>query len=139
MSDENANNDPLSSALGITPIQKTMDSVSSIIADAQDDSALKDFESARANIHTMIDTAQGAIEKLSQIADSSQHPRAFEVLSKLIDSTVAANKSLLDLQEKIKQLKEADAPINGPGKTINNNLFVGSTAELNKLLKGNKE
>ena len=43
MSDENANNDPLSSALGITPIQKTMDSVSSIIADAQDDSALKDF------------------------------------------------------------------------------------------------
>lgn len=137
MSDENANNDPLSSALGINPLQRTMESVTNIITEAQNDSALKDFETARANIHTMIDTAQEAISKLSQIADSSQHPRAFEVLAKLIDSTVSANRSLLELQEKIKDLKEIDSPING--KTINNNLFVGSTAELQKLIKDMKD
>lgn len=131
---EDSNNDPIGNALGINPLQKS-DIVNNIISDAYDDSALKDFESARSSIHIMVETAQEAITNLSQIADTSQSPRAYEVLAKLIDSTVSANKSLLDLQEKIRQLKDIDSPHNDKAKTINNNLFVGSTSELQKILK----
>ena len=132
---DNANNDPLSNALGINPLQKTDGAVKNIVAKAHDDSALGDFETARANIHTMIMNAQDAIDKLAQIADSSQHPRAFEVLAKLIETGVQANKDLLDLQQKIREIKMADNPTNEKAKTINNNLFVGSTAELQKMIK----
>jgi len=131
---DNANNDPLSNALGINPLQKTDGAVKNIVAKAHDDSALGDFETARANIHTMIMNAQDAIDKLAQIADSSQHPRAFEVLAKLIETGVQANKDLLDLQQKIREIKMADNPTNDKAKTINNNLFVGSTAELQKVI-----
>ena len=65
MSDD-ANNDPIGSSLGINPIQKT-EKVQEIITDAHNDSAAKDFETARANINVMIDTAKEAIENLSQI------------------------------------------------------------------------
>ena len=131
---DNANNDPLSNALGINPLQKTDGAVKNIVAKAHDDSALGDFETARANIHTMIENAQDAIDKLAQIADSSQHPRAFEVLAKLIETGVQANKDLLELQQKIRQIKMADNPTNDQAQTINNNLFVGSTAELQKVI-----
>ena len=87
------------------------------------------------NINVMIDTAKEAIENLSQIASSSQAPRAYEVLAKLIDTTVQANKDLIDLQAKMKEMKDIETPTNPKGKTINNNLFVGSTAELQKVLQ----
>ena len=135
---DDKNNDPIGKALGLTP-NTTNTIVSNIISEAYNDSATSDFESARANIHTMIDTAQDAIDKLAEIASQSQHPRAFEVLSKLIDSTVKANESLLNIQTKIREIKQADEPINKTAKTINNNLFVGSTAELQKMLKQMKE
>lgn len=131
---DNANNDPLSKALNINPLQKTEDTVKTIVAKAHNDSALGDFETARANIHTMIMNAQDAIDKLAQIADSSQHPRAYEVLAKLIETGVQANKDLLELQQRIREIKMADNPTNEEAKTINNNLFVGSTAELQKVI-----
>jgi hypothetical protein len=76
--------------------------------------------------------------KLAQIADSSQHPRAFEVLAKLMDTMLNANEKLLALQTKIREIDAADTPVNEKAKTINNNLFVGSTAELQKVLKDMK-
>jgi predicted transcriptional regulator len=135
---KSANNDPIGEALGLTPFNPTSNSVKTIIADAHDDSATVDFEKARANIYNMIDTATDAIEKLAEIADQSQHPRAFEVLAKLMDSTLQANKDLLELQAKIRTIKSADAPINETAQTINNNLFVGSTAELQKVIENIK-
>jgi anionic cell wall polymer biosynthesis LytR-Cps2A-Psr (LCP) family protein len=137
--DDEKNNDPIGKALGL-PSQNTTSIVSNIISEAHNDSASNDFESARANIHTMIDTAQDAIEALYQIAKSSQHPRAFEVLAKLVESNIKANESLLNIQSKIREIKEADEPLNKSAKiTTNNNLFVGSTAELQKMLKQLKE
>lgn len=133
------NNDPIGKSLGLTPVNKTTDIVNTIMQDAHNDSASSDFESARVNIHTMIDTAQDAIDKLSEIAAQSQHPRAFEVLAKLIDSTVKANESLLSIQTKIREIKQADEPISSKAKTINNNLFVGSTSELQKMLRQIKD
>lgn len=138
MNEEN-NDDPIGKALGLTPVEKEVDVVSKMIADAHNDSAKQDFEVARANIHNMIENGQEAMVKLAQIADSSQHPRAFEVLAKLMDTMLVANEKLLDLQTKIRDISTSDSPINEKAKTINNNLFVGSTAELQKVLKDIKK
>lgn len=138
MNEENED-DPIGKALGLEPIEKTTAAVSQIIAHAHNDSAKQDFEIARANIHNMIDNGTEAIAKLAQIADSSQHPRAFEVLAKLMDTLLVANEKLLDLQTKIREIDAVDTPTNDQAKTINNNLFVGSTAELQKVLQDMKK
>ena len=131
----NANNDPLSKALNLTPMN---DPIKSIVAKAHDDSAKNDFEMARSNIHEVISNGTFAIEKLAQIADSSQHPRAFEVLAKLMDTMLQANKDLLDLQKTIREIDAKDTPISSEAKTVNN-LFVGSTADLQKAIESMKK
>ena len=128
--------DPLGRALNLTPIS---DSVKAITQKAHDDSAKNDFEMARSNIHEVIQNGTFAIEKLAQIADSSQHPRAFEVLAKLMDTMLQANKDLLDLQKSIREIDAKDTPINDQAKSVTNNLFVGSTAELQKALESMKK
>lgn len=138
MNEEN-NDDPIGKALGLDPIENKVDSiVSNLIADAHNDSAKTDFEAARANIHNLIENGNDAMHKLALIAESSQHPRAFEVLAKLMDTMLNANEKLLTLQSKIREIDASDSPINEKAKTINNNLFVGSTAELQKVLKDMK-
>jgi hypothetical protein len=129
--------DHIGKALGLAPLEHES-TINNMIAKAHDDSAKSDFESARANIHEVINKNQEAIEKLLQIADQSQHPRAFEVLAKLMDTQIVASKELLEIQTKIRQIDAIDSPTNSKAKTINNNLFVGSTAELQKLLKDMK-
>ena len=131
---EQSNNDSLSNALNINPLTTT-DSVRAIVAKAHDDSAKNDFEMARSNIHEIIQNGTFAIEKLAQIADSSQHPRAFEVLSTLMKTMLDANKDLLDIQKKIREIDAADTPVNEQAKNVTNNLFVGSTAELQKVIE----
>jgi hypothetical protein len=135
--------DPISAALNLTPMNSTENSVKSIIADAHNDSAKNDFEMARSNIHEVIQNGVFAMEKLSQIADSSQHPRAFEVLAKLMDTMLQANKDLMALQKNIREISASDAPTNENAKTVTNNLFVGSTTELQKVIEdmknGNKQ
>ena len=139
MNEEENNDDPIGKALGLEPIENKVDSiVSNLIADAHNDSAKTDFEAARANIHNLIENGNDAMHKLVLIAESSQHPRAFEVLAKLMDTMLNANEKLLTLQSKIREIDAADSPINEKAKTINNNLFVGSTAELQKVLKDMK-
>lgn len=130
----NANNDPLGRALNLTPMN---DPVKAIVSKAHDDSAKNDFEMARSNIHEVIQNGNFAIEKLAQIADSSQHPRAFEVLAKLMDTMLQANKDLLDLQKTIREIAAKDTPISDEAKTVNN-LFVGSTADLQKAIESMK-
>jgi hypothetical protein len=129
--------DPIGKALGLPPIvyEKQIDEM---LAKAHDDSAKNDFEAARANLYEVIQTGKEAIDKLTEIAGQSQHPRAFEVLAKLMDTVVNTNKELLELQSKIREIDAKDSPINEKAQTINNNLFVGSTAELQKVLKDMK-
>ena len=126
--------DPMGKSLGIAPLQFERQ-IDTLIAKAHDDSAKNDFEAARANLHEVIQTGQEAMGKLSEIAAQSQHPRAFEVLAKLMDTMVNTNKELLQLQKSIREIDASDAPINEKAQTINNNLFVGSTTELQKVLK----
>lgn len=126
--------DPMGKALGIAPLQYEKQ-IDTLLAKAHDDSAKNDFEAARANLYEVIQTGQKAMGKLSEIAGQSQHPRAFEVLAKLMDTMVNTNKELLELQTKIREIDASDSPINEKAQTINNNLFVGSTTELQKVLK----
>jgi hypothetical protein len=130
----NNDDDPLGKALNLPPLVVD-EQVKTIVAKAHDDSAKNDFEMARSNIHEVIQNGTFAMEKLSQIADSSQHPRAFEVLAKLMDTMLQANKDLLELQKQIREIDAADAPLNQEAKSVTNNLFVGSTADLQKAIE----
>lgn len=132
-------NNSIYNALGLDSSKiVAYDPIKQIVAEAHNDSAKNDFELARANVHEVIQNNSLAIERLVDIANASQHPRAYEVLAKLMDTQLAANQKLLDLQKQIREIDTIDSPINDKAKTINNNLFVGSTAELQKMLEGIK-
>jgi hypothetical protein len=108
--DNNDDESPIDRALNLGPVAKPDfgKTISTIVSSAKNDSANEDFTFARANIREVVENCNDAIAKLSFIADQSQNPRAFEVLAKLMDSMVAANKQLLDLQKEILQLKTAN-------------------------------
>ena len=104
-----------------------------VVVDSDLDS---DFATARNNLHQIINQGSDALEEALIVAKTSEHPRAFEVVGQLIKTLVDANKDLLDIQKKLKDLKkvdEKDAP-----QTINNSIFVGSTSELQQLINGRK-
>jgi hypothetical protein len=134
---DNANNDPIAAAMNMTPMipGDQPSQIMKLMGEALDDSAKKDFTTARANILSLIDTGTDSFEKLVQIAAASQHPRAFEVVSTLMKTLVDANKDLLEIQSKIREIDNSDAPRNKDAQIVNNNLFVGSTLELQKMLK----
>ena len=104
--------------------------------DAQNDEIDADYQYARDNLRSIINAAQASIEDLSSIASTSESPRAYEVLSGLIKTIVDANKDLLELQRKVKLLKQEEA---SKPQNVTNALFVGSTTELQKLIKKNKD
>lgn len=140
MNDDDSN--PINRALNLGPLA-TPDyskAVSTIVSTARNDSAKEDFTFARANIREVVENGNDAIAKLSVIADQSQNPRAFEVLAKLMDSMVAANKQLLELQKEIRTIDKADVPQDEEAKrSVTNNLFVGSTADLQKMIEDMKK
>jgi hypothetical protein len=81
----------------------------------------------------VIGKGQEALFDLMDVARQSQHPRAYEVLSTMMNTLIGANKDLLDLQAKKKKLLEAEPEANN--QQVTNNLFVGSTAELQKMIE----
>lgn len=97
-----------------------------------------DFKVARENIHDIISKGSSALDYMLEVAKASEHPRAFEVVSQLTKTLIDANKDLLDIQKKMKELTQQEEQKNPTNVT--NALFVGSTADLQKLLKnGNAE
>ena len=94
-----------------------------------------DFEIGRANLYKLLDKGNDAIDGILALAKEGEHPRAYEVAGQLIKTVADVSKDLLELQEKLKKIKEV--PNTGP-KSVTNALFVGSTTELQKLLKGKK-
>ena len=93
----------------------------------------KDYDYTRGNLYSIIEKGQEAIDGILELAQETEQPRAYEVAGQLIKSVSDATDKLMDLQKKVKDVNE-DAPQKGPN-TVNNALFVGSTAELAKLLK----
>ena len=106
----------------------------SIAANITDDDIMQDYSYARKNLKGIIDSAQTSIEDLGSIAATSESPRAYEVLAGLIKTIVDANKDLLELQRKVKQLKEDTSQ----PQSVTNALNIGSTTELQKLIKDTK-
>ena len=97
------------------------------------DDITKDYEYTRGNLYSIIEKGQEAINGILELAQDSEMPRAYEVAGQLIKSVSDATDKLMDLQKKVKDVnkeEEAKSPT-----TVNNALFVGSTAELQKLLK----
>ena len=93
----------------------------------------KDYEYTRGNLYSIIEKGQEAINGILELAQESEMPRAYEVAGQLIKSVSDATDKLMDLQKKLKDVEEESKP-KGPN-TVNNALFVGSTAELAKMIK----
>jgi hypothetical protein len=93
-----------------------------------------DYKYARENLYGVIEKGTDALDNLIDLAKASEHPRAFEVVSQLTKTLVDANKDLLDIQKKVKDLKREDKKDNP--KNVTNALFIGSTAELQKMISG---
>jgi len=94
-----------------------------------------DFETGRKNLYNLIDKGNEAIDGILELAKEGEHPRAYEVAGQLIKTVSEVSQNLLDLQDKLKKVKEV--PNNAP-KNVTNALFVGSTTELQKMLKEKK-
>ena len=93
----------------------------------------KDYKYTRANLYSLIEKGQEALNGILELAGESASPRAYEVAGQIIKSVADTTDKLADLQKKVKDLDE-DA-VKAPSNVTNNALFVGSTSELSKMLK----
>ena len=94
----------------------------------------KDYEYARGNMYSIIEKGQEALNGILELAQETESPRAYEVVGQLIKNVSDSTEKLIELQKKLKDLEEIKTS-SGP-TSVTNALFVGSTTELSKLLKG---
>ena len=97
-----------------------------------------DFEYSRRIYHDLLAKGSEALEDMMDVARSTEHPRAFEVLSNMMKNMGDINCSLMDLHKKKKDFKKEDKPAEFPGSTTNN-VFIGSTTDLQRMLLDNED
>lgn len=97
----------------------------------------KDYEYTRGNLYSIIEKGQEAINGILELARETDAPRAYEVAGQLIKNVSDATDKLMELQKKLKDIEEEKKQSHGP-TNVTNALFIGSTAELSKLLKQQK-
>lgn len=97
----------------------------------------EDYEFSRETYYDLIEKGRESLELMIEVARESEHPRAFEVLAGMIKGISDVNGSLMDLNKKYKELQKSDSPKDS--NTTNNNLFVGSTTDLQRMLLGKDE
>ena len=122
------------------PINKALDIDAEIVETKKEvvkkvdrpDDPQKDYEYSRGQLYNLIEKGQEALSGIIELAQETESPRAFEVAGQLVKSVGDVTDKLLDLQKKMKDL---DAPTKNGPQTVNNALFVGSTKDLQKLLK----
>ena len=124
-------------ALGVIESVPKLNVTQDVMLKSQEDfgdlnDAEKDYEYQRQNFYNLVERGTDAVEGILELAKESDHPRAYEVAGNLIKQVAEVTEKLGDLQEKMRKLKEV--PNNAP-KNVTNALFVGSTAELQKMLK----
>jgi hypothetical protein len=129
------NYDDLDKALNIessiVEVEKTPTTID--IIPAQTDDIKKDYEYTRANLYSLIEKGQEAINGIMELAGEGGSPRAYEVAGQLIKSVADTTDKLIDLQKKLKDVQEDNTKVSN--NVTNNAVFVGSTSELSKLLK----
>jgi hypothetical protein len=117
-----------------TELEQHVEKTKSLRTDTPD--IQQDYETSRAQLHSLVMKGQEAVDGILDVARASDHPRAYEVAGQLIKHVADTTDKLIDLQGKMKELDKEEKK--GPS-TVNNALFVGSTAELQKLLKQQKD
>ena len=118
-------------------LQKHVEKVKPAIKKSDDEDVKSDYEVSRAALHSLVMKGQQAVDGILDVAEASDHPRAYEVAGQLIKNVADTADKLIDLQKKMKDL-DAEDKKNTPS-TVNNTMFIGSTAELQKMLKKQKE
>jgi hypothetical protein len=127
--------DNLSEILNIEPVKKQ--EVVPVQVEPQNDTQT-DYDLSRQTIRNLVRKGEEALDELLFVAKQSESPRAYEVVAGMIKNISEVTKELIDLQKKMKELNE-DTPKSSSGVNVQNAVFVGSTAELQKLLRQNKE
>ena len=128
--------DIIDEALGAVELAKSEPVQKKVIPRPQENDDIEnDYKYQRENFYNLVERGTDAIDGILEIARESEHPRTYEVAGNLIKQVAEVTEKLGELQEKMKRLKEV--PSNAP-KNVTNALYVGSTAELQKLLKGKK-
>jgi hypothetical protein len=130
----------LNETFDVEPIEVKKDDVEKQITkfENSNEDIRKDYEYTRGNLYSIIEKGQEAINGILELAQESEMPRAYEVAGQLIKNVSDATDKLMDLQKKLKDVNEGEKK--GPTSVTNNALFVGSTADLQKMLKNvNKE
>ena len=125
----------LSSEFGIAPMGNTeVITKDGVVINDKTNKIEDDYEVTRNNLLLILSQGQQALMKSLEVANQSEHPRAFEVVGNLMKQLADVNQQLLDLHQ---QKQKLDAPKEGAKKEVTNNnaIFVGSTADLNKMLK----
>ena len=131
--------DGLNDAFGTEPseLQKHVEKVKPVLKKTDNEDVQQDYEVSRASLHSLVMKGQEAVDGILEVAQASDHPRAYEVAGQLIKNVGDVADKLIDLQKKMKDLDE-DEKKNSPS-TVNNTMFIGSTADLQKMLKQQKE
>ncbi len=124
--------DKLNEILDISESLETVPSKPVIPRPKEKEDIDSDYKYSRENLYNLVERGQDAIDGIVNLAKETDHPRAYEVAGNLIKNVGEVTEKLLVLQEKMKKLN--DEVVKGPNK-VENNLFVGSTAELQKLIK----
>ena len=128
--------DIIDEALGAVELAKSEPVQKKVIPrPKENDDIENDYKYQRENFYNLVEKGTDAIEGILEIARESEHPRTYEVAGNLIKQVAEVTEKLGDLQEKMRKLKEV--PNNAP-KSVTNALYVGSTAELQKMLQGKK-
>ena len=127
-------------------IDKTLDNLLDINSDIKKETKLvkvpartenieTDYKYARENLYDLVERGQDAIDGILELSKETEHPRAYEVAGQLIKTVSETAEKLIDIQKKLKDLEKEDSSV----KTQHNHLYVGSTSELQKFLKKNKD
>ena len=132
------NFDRLDKTFNVTPETEVVEEKTEVIkpekpARLTQDDITKDYEYTRGNLYSIIEKGQEAIDGILELAQETEQPRAYEVAGQLIKSVSDATDKLMDLQKKLKDVNEEDKK--SPTNVTNNALFVGSTADLAKMIK----
>ena len=123
----------LDNVLGITDVVETSTSNVTLPEVKVPKEVDNDYEYQRRNFYQLVERGQDAIDGILELAKESEHPRSYEVAGQLIKNVADVTEKLGELQLKMQKLKEV--PSNAP-RNVTNALFVGSTSELQKMLKG---
>jgi hypothetical protein len=133
-------NKNLSDIFDVTPIEEVKKEKLPTVSAKYNEPELKQdltdaYQQSKENLQGIIDQGQEAMHEILEIAKAGQHPRAFEVYGGLLKNMVDANKELLNIQKQMREMDNTKKETNNT--TIDKAIFVGSTADLGKLLKDN--